>query len=131
MTKITFTRSTTPDTITRSENIFTLNGVNYNLSDTDSLPTHNAEVDKQEPVHTKDGDIHIHLNLDKRQFDKLSHGNLKRVHDLSYREIAGILGVSEKAVESLLVRARRTLMEKISDPPQETTPRGVQRWEDA
>jgi RNA polymerase sigma-70 factor, ECF subfamily len=38
---------------------------------------------------------------------------LKRYDDLSYREIAQILGCSVSAVESLLVRAKRTLQEKL------------------
>jgi RNA polymerase sigma-70 factor (ECF subfamily) len=37
---------------------------------------------------------------------------LKRYDDLSYREIAQVLGCSVSAVESLLVRAKRTLQEK-------------------
>jgi RNA polymerase sigma-70 factor (ECF subfamily) len=39
---------------------------------------------------------------------------LKRYDDLSYQEIAQILGCSVSAVESLLVRAKRTLQEKLS-----------------
>jgi RNA polymerase sigma-70 factor (ECF subfamily) len=38
---------------------------------------------------------------------------LKRYDDLSYQEIAQILGCSVSAVESLLVRAKRTLQEKL------------------
>jgi RNA polymerase sigma-70 factor (ECF subfamily) len=38
---------------------------------------------------------------------------LKRYDDLSYNEIAGILDCSVSAVESLLVRAKRTLQEKL------------------
>jgi RNA polymerase sigma-70 factor, ECF subfamily len=38
---------------------------------------------------------------------------LKRYDDLSYREIAQIIGCSVSAVESLLVRAKRTLQEKL------------------
>ena len=38
---------------------------------------------------------------------------LKRYDDLSYEEIAQILGCSVPAVESLLVRAKRTLQEKL------------------
>jgi RNA polymerase sigma-70 factor (ECF subfamily) len=38
---------------------------------------------------------------------------LKRYDDLSYQEIAKILGCSVSAVESLLVRAKRTLQEKL------------------
>jgi RNA polymerase sigma-70 factor (ECF subfamily) len=38
---------------------------------------------------------------------------LKRYDDLSYEEIARILGCSVSAVESLLVRAKRTLQEKL------------------
>jgi RNA polymerase sigma-70 factor, ECF subfamily len=39
---------------------------------------------------------------------------LKRYDDLSYEEIARILGCSVSAVESLLVRAKRTLQEKLN-----------------
>jgi len=39
---------------------------------------------------------------------------LKRYDDLSYNEIAGILGCSVSAVESLLVRAKRTLQKKLA-----------------
>jgi RNA polymerase sigma-70 factor, ECF subfamily len=38
---------------------------------------------------------------------------LKRYDDLSYEEIARIMGCSVSAVESLLVRAKRTLREKL------------------
>ena len=38
---------------------------------------------------------------------------LKRYDDLSYQEIAQIIGCSVSAVESLLVRAKRTLQEKL------------------
>jgi RNA polymerase sigma-70 factor (ECF subfamily) len=38
---------------------------------------------------------------------------LKRYDDLSYEEIAQVLGCSVSAVESLLVRAKRTLQEKL------------------
>jgi RNA polymerase sigma-70 factor (ECF subfamily) len=38
---------------------------------------------------------------------------LKRYDDLSYAEIAQIIGCSVSAVESLLVRAKRTLQEKL------------------
>jgi RNA polymerase sigma-70 factor (ECF subfamily) len=38
---------------------------------------------------------------------------LKRYDDLSYHEIAQILGLSVSAVESLLVRAKRNLQEKL------------------
>jgi RNA polymerase sigma-70 factor (ECF subfamily) len=38
---------------------------------------------------------------------------LKRYEDLSYEEIAKIMGCSISAVESLLVRAKRTLQEKL------------------
>jgi len=40
---------------------------------------------------------------------------LKRYDDLSYHEIAQVLGCSVPAVESLLVRAKRTLQEKLKD----------------
>ena len=40
---------------------------------------------------------------------------LKRYDDLSYQEIAQILGCSVSAVESLLVRAKRTLQEKLKN----------------
>ena len=40
---------------------------------------------------------------------------LKRYDDLSYQEIAQILGCSVSAVESLLVRAKRTLQERLKD----------------
>lgn len=39
---------------------------------------------------------------------------LKQVEGLKYREIAGVLGVSESAVESLLVRARRAMLRHMS-----------------
>jgi RNA polymerase sigma-70 factor (ECF subfamily) len=38
---------------------------------------------------------------------------LKRYEDLSYEEIASVLGCSIPAVESLLVRAKRTLQKKL------------------
>jgi RNA polymerase sigma-70 factor (ECF subfamily) len=38
---------------------------------------------------------------------------LKRYDDLSYAEIAQILGCSVSAVESLIVRAKKTLQEKL------------------
>jgi RNA polymerase sigma-70 factor (ECF subfamily) len=38
---------------------------------------------------------------------------LKRYDDLSYQEIAQILGCSVSAVESLLVRAKRTLQQRL------------------
>jgi RNA polymerase sigma-70 factor (ECF subfamily) len=40
---------------------------------------------------------------------------LKRYDDLSYQEIAQIIGCSVAAVESLLVRAKRTLQEKLKN----------------
>jgi len=40
---------------------------------------------------------------------------LKRYDDLSYEEIARIMGCSVSAVESLLVRAKRTLQEKLTN----------------
>ena len=40
---------------------------------------------------------------------------LKRYDDLSYEEIARVLGCSVSAVESLLVRAKRTLQEKLEE----------------
>jgi RNA polymerase sigma-70 factor (ECF subfamily) len=40
---------------------------------------------------------------------------LKRYDDLSYQEIAQIIGCSVSAVESLLVRAKRTLQEKLKN----------------
>ena len=40
---------------------------------------------------------------------------LKRYEDLSYQEIAQIIGCSVSAVESLLVRAKRTLQEKMKN----------------
>jgi RNA polymerase sigma-70 factor (ECF subfamily) len=40
---------------------------------------------------------------------------LKRYDDLSYQEIAQIIGCSVSAVESLLVRAKRTLQEKVKN----------------
>jgi len=40
---------------------------------------------------------------------------LKRYDGLSYQEIAQIIGCSVSAVESLLVRAKRTLQEKLKD----------------
>jgi len=40
---------------------------------------------------------------------------LKRYDNLSYQEIAQIIGCSVSAVESLLVRAKRTLQEKIKN----------------
>jgi len=39
---------------------------------------------------------------------------LKRYGDLSYHEIAQVLGCSVPAVESLLVRAKRNLQEKLA-----------------
>ena len=40
---------------------------------------------------------------------------LKRYDDLSYEEIARVIGCSVPAVESLLVRAKRTLQEKLKN----------------
>jgi RNA polymerase sigma-70 factor, ECF subfamily len=40
---------------------------------------------------------------------------LKRYDDLSYAEIAQIIGCSVSAVESLLIRAKRTLQEKLKN----------------
>jgi RNA polymerase sigma-70 factor (ECF subfamily) len=40
---------------------------------------------------------------------------LRRYDDLSYQEIAQIIGCSVSAVESLLVRAKRTLQEKLKN----------------
>jgi len=40
---------------------------------------------------------------------------LKRYDDLSYHEIAKVIGCSVSAVESLLVRAKRTLQEKLKN----------------
>jgi RNA polymerase sigma-70 factor (ECF subfamily) len=40
---------------------------------------------------------------------------LKRYDDLSYQEIAQVIGCSVSAVESLLVRAKRTLQEKLKN----------------
>ena len=40
---------------------------------------------------------------------------LKRYDDLSYAEIAKVIGCSVSAVESLLVRAKRTLQEKLKN----------------
>jgi RNA polymerase sigma-70 factor (ECF subfamily) len=40
---------------------------------------------------------------------------LKRYDNLSYQEIAKVIGCSVSAVESLLVRAKRTLREKLKD----------------
>jgi len=40
---------------------------------------------------------------------------LKKYDDLSYQEIAQIIGCSVSAVESLLVRAKRTLQEKLKN----------------
>jgi RNA polymerase sigma-70 factor (ECF subfamily) len=40
---------------------------------------------------------------------------LKRYDDLSYQEIAQVIGCSVSAVESLLVRAKRTLREKLKN----------------
>jgi RNA polymerase sigma-70 factor (ECF subfamily) len=40
---------------------------------------------------------------------------LKRYDDLSYQEIAQIIGCSVSAIESLLVRAKRTLQEKLKN----------------
>ncbi len=40
---------------------------------------------------------------------------LRHTEELSYREIAAILGVSTSAVESLLVRGRRTLRKKLGN----------------
>ena len=39
---------------------------------------------------------------------------LRRYHDLSYREIAGVLGTSEEAVESLLQRAAGALRRELA-----------------
>ena len=40
---------------------------------------------------------------------------LKRYNDLSYEEISRVMGCSVSAVESLLVRAKRTLQEKLKN----------------
>ena len=40
---------------------------------------------------------------------------LKRYDGLSYQEIAQVIGCSVSAVESLLVRAKKALQEKLKD----------------
>ncbi len=50
---------------------------------------------------------------------------LRRFEDMSYREISAVLGVSESAVESLLVRARRSLEAALVEPAQGTEASGV------
>lgn len=67
-----------PDKFYRDNFIFTLNGNEFDLSDINSL-----SISETDPVFVKDGDIHVFLNCDKNQFDDLSHGNLKRYHDLN------------------------------------------------
>ena len=42
---------------------------------------------------------------------------LNKVEELSYREIAGIMGSTESAVDSLLQRAKQNLRKKISEMP--------------
>ncbi len=50
---------------------------------------------------------------------------LRRFEEMSYREISAVLGVSESAVESLLVRARRSLEAALAEPAQGTEASGV------
>lgn len=50
---------------------------------------------------------------------------LRRFEDLSYSDIAEVLGVTPSAVDGLLTRARRTLEKKILRPPQEIRRSGV------
>jgi RNA polymerase sigma-70 factor (ECF subfamily) len=52
---------------------------------------------------------------------------LRHFGELTYREIATVMGTSPTAVDSLLVRARRTLARLILDSAQETERYGVQQ----
>jgi len=88
MTNLTFSLSATSDKITRSGNILTFNGTDYDLSDLSSLP---QKIDHTEenlnpdngPVYTDGTDIFVFFHCDTNQFDDLSHGNLMRIHDLN------------------------------------------------
>jgi len=42
---------------------------------------------------------------------------LNKVEELSYKQIAGILNISEPAVDSLLQRAKQNLRKKINELP--------------
>jgi RNA polymerase sigma-70 factor (ECF subfamily) len=52
---------------------------------------------------------------------------LRHFGGLSYREIAQISGTTPPAVDSMLVRARRTLAKRLCDNPQESEESGVER----
>jgi len=105
MTNLTFSLSATADKITRSGDIFNLNGTDYDLSDLSSLPQYvspeyddNGNITKERtnpettPVYTDGTDIFIHYKANTSTFDDLSHGNLMRIHDLNNN---GQLEVSE------------------------------------
>ena len=96
MIKLTHQLSATSDKITRSGNILTFNGTDYDLSDLSSLPQKiepeyddNGNITKEgtnpetTPVCTDGTDISVFFNCDTNQFDDLSHGNLMRIHDLN------------------------------------------------
>jgi len=51
---------------------------------------------------------------------------LRHFGGLSYREIAEISGSTPAAVDSMLVRARRTLAKRLCDKPQESEESGVE-----
>jgi RNA polymerase sigma-70 factor (ECF subfamily) len=52
---------------------------------------------------------------------------LRHFGGLSYREIAEISGTTPAAVDSMLVRARRSLAKRLCDDPQESEESGVER----
>ena len=97
MIKLTHQLSAKADKMTRSGNIFNLNGTDYDLSDLSSLPQKIEPTEENPnpdngPVYTDGIDISVFFHADTNQFDDLSHGNLMRIHDLNNN---GQLEVSE------------------------------------
>ena len=91
----------------------------YNPSypEEDNPPAHYAETQQKQPEHVlQQQELHTALRgalseLPDRQRMALI---LHRFEDLSYKEIANVLGCSLSAVESLLFRAMESLKKKLS-----------------
>jgi len=89
---------------------------NQSLPEDDNPPLHDAEAQKKQPEHLlQQQELHTALKValselpDRQRMALILH----RFEDLSYREIASVLGCSLSAVESLLFRAMSTLKEKL------------------